>query len=97
MPTPDAARRQHVLMLRLEPHGDTLSGCVSAAAMNGTYWLPYWTELVRKHNSSGVRSMTCCAPALVADSRPPLVRSGHLEIAAHPGKGSGPHEQEQDP
>jgi len=50
MPTRDAQRAQHVLMLRLRLEGDTLRGSISAVATNRSFWLPYWIELVRKRD-----------------------------------------------
>jgi len=48
MPTRDARRAQHVLMLRLRLEGDTLRGSISAVATNRSFWLPYCIELVRR-------------------------------------------------
>jgi CubicO group peptidase (beta-lactamase class C family) len=50
MPTPDARRAPHVLMLRLRLEGDTLRGSISAVATNRSFWLPYWIQLVRKRD-----------------------------------------------
>ena len=46
--TEDANRSQHVVFLRLQLKGDTLSGTVSAVAINQTFALPYWASLKRK-------------------------------------------------
>lgn len=48
IPTEDAKRSQHVLYLRLQLKGDTLSGTVSAVAVNQAFALPYWASLKRK-------------------------------------------------
>jgi CubicO group peptidase (beta-lactamase class C family) len=51
IPTEDANRSPHVVFLRLQLKGDTLSGTVSAVAVNQTFALPYWAWL--KRSSSG--------------------------------------------
>lgn len=48
IPTEDAKRSQHVVFLRLQLQGDTLSGTVSAVAVNQSFALPYWASLKRK-------------------------------------------------
>jgi hypothetical protein len=48
IPTEDARRSSHVVFLRLQLKGDTLSGTVSAVAVNQTFALPYWASLKRK-------------------------------------------------
>jgi CubicO group peptidase (beta-lactamase class C family) len=48
IPTEDAKRSPHVVFLRLQLRGDTLSGTVSAVAANQTFALPYWASLKRK-------------------------------------------------
>jgi hypothetical protein len=48
IPTEDAGRSPHVIFLRLQLKGDTLSGTVSAVAMNQAFSLPYWASLTRK-------------------------------------------------
>ena len=47
IPTEDARRSSHVVFLRLQLQGDTLSGTVSAVAVNETFALPYWASLKR--------------------------------------------------
>jgi len=48
IPTEDARRSSHVVFLRLQLKGDSLSGTVSAVAINQTFALPYWASLKRK-------------------------------------------------
>ena len=48
IPTEDAQRSPHVVYLRLQLKGDTLSGTVSAVAISQTFALPYWASLKRK-------------------------------------------------
>jgi hypothetical protein len=48
IPTEDAKRLPHVVSLRLQLKGDTLSGTVSAVAINQIFGLPYWASLKRK-------------------------------------------------
>jgi len=48
IPTEDAKRSRHVVFLRLQLRGDTLSGTVSAVAVNQSFALPYWASLKRK-------------------------------------------------
>jgi CubicO group peptidase (beta-lactamase class C family) len=47
IPTEDAKRSQHVVFLRLQLQGDSLSGTVSAVAVNQSFALPYWASLER--------------------------------------------------
>ncbi len=48
IPTDDAERSSHVVFLRLQLKGETLSGTASAVAVNQTFALPYWASLTRK-------------------------------------------------
>jgi len=48
IPTEDAKRSRHVVFLRLQLQGDTLSGTVSAVAVDQSFALPYWASLKRK-------------------------------------------------
>lgn len=48
IPTEDAKRSPHVVFLRLQLQGDTLSGTVSAVAVNQSFALPCWALLKRK-------------------------------------------------
>jgi CubicO group peptidase (beta-lactamase class C family) len=48
IPTEDAKRSWHVVFLRLQLQGDTLSGTVSAVAVDQSFALPYWASLKRK-------------------------------------------------
>jgi CubicO group peptidase (beta-lactamase class C family) len=48
LPTPDAARSSHVLMLEVELRDDRLSGYIAAIAINHDFCLPYWIELTRQ-------------------------------------------------
>ncbi|MFO7733805.1 MAG: serine hydrolase domain-containing protein [Candidatus Aminicenantes bacterium] len=48
IPTEDARRSPHVVFLRLRLQGDTLSGTVSAVAVNQSFALPYWASLERR-------------------------------------------------
>ena len=47
IPTEDAGRSPHVVFLRLQLRGETLSGTVSAVAVNQMFALPYWASLKR--------------------------------------------------
>ena len=49
IPTEDTKRASHVVFLRLQLKGDTLTGTVSAVAVNQTFALPYWASLKRKY------------------------------------------------
>ena len=48
VPTTDAQRSPHVVFLRLQLKGDTLTGSVTAVAINRTFALPHWASLKRK-------------------------------------------------
>jgi len=48
IPTEDAKRSRNVVFLRLRLQGDTLSGTVSAVAIDQSFALPYWASLKRK-------------------------------------------------
>jgi hypothetical protein len=45
--TEDARRSPHAVFLRLQLRGDSLSGTVTAMAVNRTFALPYWASLKR--------------------------------------------------
>jgi CubicO group peptidase (beta-lactamase class C family) len=45
MPTDDARRSQHVLLLNMRPRGEKLCGTISAVATNRMFILPSWIEL----------------------------------------------------
>ena len=53
IPTEDAQRSPHVVYLRLQLKGDTLSGTVSAVAISQTFALPYWASLKRRPDAGG--------------------------------------------